>query len=167
MAPTKRGAAPEDAPRKKQKHFDASDAPKRQHPANLKAVRDSSNRTPSNQEKKVSTRPSVLQTEERAFPRGGASVLTPLEHKQIQIQATRDVLFEQNGGSKPGPASDEEENAEQDTAITRPASKKRKRNKFDKQEDTQQDAPGVKIEGLSYKVRMLLLFSAYGEAYNL
>src|ERR1700712_1393200 len=33
--------------------------------------------------------------EEAAFPRGGASLLTPLEHKQIQIEATRDVLFEQ------------------------------------------------------------------------
>ena len=40
---------------------------------------------------------SILDDEERAFPRGGASVLTPLEHRQIQIQATRDVLFEEKG----------------------------------------------------------------------
>ena len=38
---------------------------------------------------------SILRDEERAFPRGGASALTPLEYKQIQIQATRDVLFEE------------------------------------------------------------------------
>ncbi|KAL9033237.1 MAG: hypothetical protein Q9214_007609 [Letrouitia sp. 1 TL-2023] len=37
----------------------------------------------------------VLKPEELAFPRGGASVLTPLEHKRIQIQAKNDVLFEQ------------------------------------------------------------------------
>ena len=38
--------------------------------------------------------------EEAPFPRGGASVLTPLEHKQIKIQAKQDVLFEQNTGKK-------------------------------------------------------------------
>ena len=37
----------------------------------------------------------ILDDEERAFPRGGGSVLTPLEQRQIQIQATRDVLFEE------------------------------------------------------------------------
>jgi len=44
---------------------------------------------------------SILQQEEKAFPRGGGSVLTPLEHKQIQIQATRDVLFEESGQKRP------------------------------------------------------------------
>ena len=43
---------------------------------------------------------SKLKEEEQAFPRGGASVLTPLEHKQINIDATRDVLFEQEAASK-------------------------------------------------------------------
>ena len=38
--------------------------------------------------------------EEPAFPRGGANVLTPLEQKQIHIQAKQDVLFEQNTGKK-------------------------------------------------------------------
>ena len=37
---------------------------------------------------------SVIDGEERDFPRGGADVLTPLEKKQLQVQATRDVLFE-------------------------------------------------------------------------
>ena len=40
---------------------------------------------------------SILKDEGRAFPRGGANALTPLEYKQIQIQATKDVLFEENG----------------------------------------------------------------------
>lgn len=40
---------------------------------------------------------SILRDEERAFPRGGTNALTPLEYKQIQIQATKDVLFEERG----------------------------------------------------------------------
>lgn len=36
---------------------------------------------------------SVLQAEESAFPRGGGSVLTPLEVKQVANDATKDVLF--------------------------------------------------------------------------
>lgn len=38
---------------------------------------------------------SVLSSSEVAFPRGGASLLSPLEVKTIQNQATEDVLFEQ------------------------------------------------------------------------
>lgn len=37
---------------------------------------------------------SVLSSSEVAFPRGGSSVLTPLEVKEISNEATRDVLFE-------------------------------------------------------------------------
>ncbi|ROT38446.1 rRNA biogenesis protein RRP5 [Sodiomyces alkalinus F11] len=37
---------------------------------------------------------SLLKDEEPLFPRGGASVLTPLEHKQIQMQAKADALAE-------------------------------------------------------------------------
>jgi rRNA biogenesis protein RRP5 len=44
---------------------------------------------------------SVLLQEERSFPRGGASVLTPIEQKQIEARAERDVLFEQQTGQKP------------------------------------------------------------------
>ncbi|KAK6088407.1 S1 RNA binding domain-containing protein [Seiridium cupressi] len=43
---------------------------------------------------------SRLKEEEPLFPRGGGSVLSPLEHKQIQIQAKQDVLFEQESGKK-------------------------------------------------------------------
>src|SRR3569833_1298645 len=42
-----------------------------------------------------------LKDEEPLFPRGGGSVLSPLEQKQIQIQAKRDVLFEDE--HEPGP----------------------------------------------------------------
>ncbi|KAF3010122.1 rRNA bioproteinsis protein rrp5 [Neopestalotiopsis sp. 37M] len=53
-------------------------------------------------ESKPATAPLVsrLKDEEPLFPRGGGSVLSPLEHKQIQIQAKNDVLFEQASGKK-------------------------------------------------------------------
>jgi len=35
--------------------------------------------------------------EEASFPRGGSSILTPLEFKQISNDATKDVLFETGG----------------------------------------------------------------------
>ncbi|KAI0526659.1 hypothetical protein F5B22DRAFT_641799 [Xylaria bambusicola] len=41
---------------------------------------------------------SRLKEEEPLFPRGGGSVLSPLEHRQISIQAKQDVLFEQESG---------------------------------------------------------------------
>lgn len=44
---------------------------------------------------------SVLKSSEISFPRGGASVLTPLEVKEVANEAARDVLFEASGKSKP------------------------------------------------------------------
>jgi rRNA biogenesis protein RRP5 len=87
--------------------------------------------------------------EEAAFPRGGASILTPLEHKQIQIDATRDVLFEQKAAK-----GKTQELEEVDITLEQGNSKKRKPKAKGKKtaikeaeiEDT------VKIEGLSYKV---------------
>jgi len=84
------------------------------------------------------------------FPRGGASVLTPLEHKQIQIEATRDVLFEQAGAkakksSKPDVEGDEE--------TSRPKKKSKSKGKNKKEvEAAEPEEEVVKIEGLSYKV---------------
>ncbi|CAN8097612.1 unnamed protein product [Discula destructiva] len=77
--------------------------------------------------------------EEEAFPRGGGSVLTPLEHKQITIEAKRDALFEEESGSKPSKKDDKD-------------SKKRKRKSKEKdvaKPDRDEDA--VRIEGLNYK----------------
>jgi len=89
--------------------------------------------------------------EEAAFPRGGASVLTPLEHKQIHIEATRDVLFEQQSTFRKQEIRDEKS---VDPMVSSKTTKKRK-SKFKGQEMTQkQDSEdeSVKIEGLSYKV---------------
>lgn len=92
---------------------------------------------------------SKIKEEETAFPRGGASVLTPLEHKQIHADATRDVLFEQQ--TAPGPKSDGA--AEESTA---PAAKKRKpKSKGKKNEPAEEEDDHVRIEGLSYKVSPL------------
>ncbi|EFX02430.1 rRNA biogenesis protein [Grosmannia clavigera kw1407] len=42
---------------------------------------------------------SILKEEEPLFPRGGGGVLTPLEYKQIQVQAKSDALFETSNGT--------------------------------------------------------------------
>lgn len=113
---------------------------------------------------------SVLRDDEPSFPRGGASVLTPLERKQIQIQANRDVLFEQkeSGNKKPAqktPSNEfaeesdndvEMEDEESTTTTKKPRKKKSKSKKTaDKGTDEKQD---VRIEGLSFKVRTRQVF---------
>ncbi|KAI0840658.1 nucleic acid-binding protein [Hypoxylon sp. FL0890] len=81
---------------------------------------------------------SRLKEEEPLFPRGGGSVLTPLEHKQISIQAKQDVLFEQESGQGKKP----------ERASKRRRSKSSKEGKTGK---TQQGEEGAKIESLNYK----------------
>lgn len=86
----------------------------------------------------------VKKDEEAVFPRGGGSVLTPLEHKQIAIEAKRDALFEEESGSKSSKKEDKD-------------SKKRKRKSKDKDAaKPARDEDAVKIEGLNYKVRRVL-----------
>ena len=100
---------------------------------------------------------SILKDEEPAFPRGGASVLTPLEHKQIQIRAKQDVLFEQSTGKKArNYDSEDEENEDGEHFEEGPGKPKTKRKlttsgKKNQASNTTQET-GVKIEGLSYKV---------------
>lgn len=111
------------------------------------------------------TKPSVSVTssilkEEAPFPRGGASVLTPLEHKQIKIQAKEDVLFEHNTGKKaPRHAFDDEDTDELSEAeiegAVEPKPKKGKTSKRQKKDGasiTQEKT--LRIESLSYKVRV-------------
>lgn len=98
---------------------------------------------------------SVLKNEEPAFPRGGASILTPLEHKQIHIQAKGDVLFEQSTGKKSARNEFEgEENEEDLPAHSDSAPLKAKRKKGSKKGKLVEvtEEVGVRIEGLSYKV---------------
>lgn len=86
----------------------------------------------------------TIQGDEPLFPRGGGSVLTPLEHKQITIQAKQDALFEEESG-KPSKKTEKSE-------------KKKKRKSSKKEEKSSgtsaRDEDAVKIEGLNYKVRI-------------
>ncbi|KAI0844161.1 nucleic acid-binding protein [Daldinia vernicosa] len=82
---------------------------------------------------------SRLKEDEPIFPRGGGSVLTPLEHKQISIQAKQDVLFEQASGQSTNKPD-------------RISKKKRvKLSKDGKSGKSQQDEESTKVESLNYK----------------
>lgn len=116
-----------------------------------------SNRPEKKQKPSSTARVSVLKEEEPAFPRGGASILTPLEHKQIQIQAKNDVLFEQNTGNKAArnEFEDEENHEEMPDQLSAPSTKTNRRLKSkDKKsgKDGLVEEVALRIEGLSYKV---------------
>lgn len=91
---------------------------------------------------------SKTREDDTPFPRGGASLLTPLEHKQIQLEATRDVLFEQQG------AKSKSSHADGDDVPAERTGKKLKSKKKGKKEaeSNEPDEDAIKIEGLSYKV---------------
>ncbi|KAL8999375.1 MAG: hypothetical protein Q9169_001801 [Polycauliona sp. 2 TL-2023] len=95
--------------------------------------------------------------EEPSFPRGGASVLTPLEQKQIQIQAKNDVLFEQETGKKaPKHEFVDEENepdnfSDHDRPLAKASKKLKPRPKPSSAKPESKGEKGVRIEGLSYK----------------
>ncbi|KAJ5980771.1 hypothetical protein N7481_008069 [Penicillium waksmanii] len=103
---------------------------------------------------------SVLRDDEPSFPRGGGSVLTPLERKQIQIQAHKDVLFEQKGPKKPTREfddndDDEEEDVDMEDADAATSKKSRKKKtkgkKSGDKEKKSEEKDGVRIEPLTYK----------------
>ena len=108
---------------------------------------------------------SVLRDDEPSFPRGGGSVLTQLERKQIQIQANKDVLFEQKGQKKSTREFDDDDDDENDLEMddvdtTTPAKKSRKK-KTKGRKSTDKDSSdkqGVRIEPLSFKVWSLEIF---------
>lgn len=84
-----------------------------------------------------------LKEEEPLFPRGGGSVLTPLEQKQIQIQAKKDVLFEEASGKK-GDKGDKGDKGSK--------RKKRKSRVDEAAEKPIRDEDAVKVESLNFKV---------------
>lgn len=89
----------------------------------------------------VPAKRSVMQAEETAFPRGGGSVLTPLEIKQAANEATRDVLF---AASSAGKKEDG------------PKTKKHKAGKFSKSKKSA-GGSGAKAGEESNKTRILSL----------
>jgi rRNA biogenesis protein RRP5 len=84
---------------------------------------------------------SLLQADAPLFPRGGASVLTPLEQKEIQVQAKKDALFEEQSAAAGGAKGDK--------------SGKKKKRKSEVDAESAFDPDAVKAEGLNYKVRGL------------
>lgn len=82
---------------------------------------------------------SLLSSSEVAFPRGGASVLTPLEVKTISNQATEDVLFELANAATKRAA----------TGSSHP-SKKRKKQKKKGGEDEKKEK-SIVVEHFSFK----------------
>lgn len=102
----------------------------------------------------------VVPKEEPAFQRGGASILTPLEQKQIQVQATRDALFEQSTGQKARNTEFGDDENEQDEIAepTAALAKTKRRNPKRPERNGSMPGPedsGIRIEALSYKVRYL------------
>ena len=98
----------------------------------------------------------IVPASEKLFPRGGGGGLTPLERKQIQVQATQDVLFEQETGKKVTHDEYGVEDGGAAAAINVDGFKKRKKKSKHRLKDNAVDQHGpelkVRIEGLSYKV---------------
>lgn len=91
----------------------------------------------------------VSRNEEAAFPRGGASVLTPLEYRQIANDAAKDVakdLFESEDVKRKDRGVDGVK-----VAKRKPKEVKRGKEIFSGEERKAEDT-GPKVEGLSYKV---------------
>ncbi|KAI1484272.1 nucleic acid-binding protein [Daldinia eschscholtzii] len=82
---------------------------------------------------------SRLKEDEPLFPRGGGSVLTPLEHKQISIQAKQDVLFEHASG----------QNTNKPDRVSK--KKRVKSSKDGKSGNSHQEEESTKVESLNYK----------------
>lgn len=106
----------------------------------------------------IPTSQSLVLKDEETFPRGGASVLTSLEHKQIRIQATQDALFEQTTGNKSARNDfgdeDNEDDVQNETAevLAKTSRKHLSKKKSVHLIGTSKDSD-IRIEGLSFKVR--------------
>jgi rRNA biogenesis protein RRP5 len=143
MAPVKRKATTEDRPSKKSKPTSNKDTA-----ANDQAALKSAKPEKASKLAEDAKRPalkSILQQEDRAFPRGGGSVLTPLEHKQIRAEAERDVLLEQENGQLEA----EDDLFDQKKEIS--AKRKRKSEQKSGKGKEKGEPSGHHIQSLSYK----------------
>ncbi|KAI0104140.1 nucleic acid-binding protein [Nemania sp. FL0031] len=134
MSSLKRKDAPGGAP--------ATKSPKRSksEKSQSKPHASASQSTKTSQQKPASTAGVTrLKEEEPLFPRGGGSVLSPLEHRQISIQAKQDVLFEQQSGQGAKKA---------DKSLKR---KKSKTSKNKSSDSTRPTEDNVRIESLNYQ----------------
>lgn len=147
MGATKRKADQAGTPSKKDKNA-SSDRHAKRRKSDVTA------QTSPDKSKPASAPPkSIFKDEETSFPRGGASVLTPLEHKQIQIKANQDVLFEQTGMKRSSGGDDgfSDMGSDDGEKPTAKASKKRPAKKGKKTHEDGEKEQVIKVEGLSYK----------------
>lgn len=125
-------------------------------PMKRKVIGTAENARPSKKPRAAASATSIPK-EEPAFPRGGASVLTPLEHKQIQIQAKQDVLFEQTTGQKAPKKDFEDDGEDEENLTTEKVNGNAKTKGQSKSRKKKAKASGlplekkIRIEGLSYK----------------
>ena len=83
---------------------------------------------------------SLLKDEEPMFPRGGGSVLTPLEQKKIHLEAKADAMRDEEFGTSKKSTKTKER-------------KSKATSKRDKTAGSKPDEDIVKVESLSFKVR--------------
>lgn len=145
MAPVKRKAVADERPPKKVKSGDSEKNVIKKGLA--KAGKHDKVKDEAGERKPVAK--SVLSQEERSFPRGGASVLTPIEQKSIEARAERDVLFEQQTGQKPVRAEDDDFFDDDEEAAA--AEKSSKKKKAKQSGSPKIPGSGIKIHSLSYK----------------
>lgn len=144
MISIKRKGAPSTNPSERDAKHNSESRPSKKVRSDKTAKRD--NKKSAKDTEKTATSAQAITTvkgDEPLFPRGGGSVLTPLEHKQITIQAKQDALFEEESG-KPSKKTEKSEKK-----------KKRKSSKVEDKASGAKDEDAVKIEGLNYKVRAL------------
>lgn len=152
MGAVKRKADASSAPAKKEKGVSGDRSAKRPRKSDGAAAAASPAKSKPEKTERAAPKASVFKDEETSFPRGGASVLTPLEHKQIQIKANQDVLFEQTGTKRSGGGDDEfgDMGSEDESKATKAAKKRpAKKGKKSKGDEDKEDV--VKAEGLNYK----------------
>lgn len=150
MGAIKRKADQGSTPAKKEKSAPQDRSAKRQRKSDA-----AENPPPAKAKPEISTHKSIFKDEEKSFPRGGASALTPLEHKQIQIKANQDVLFEQAGvkkrGGHDGLSDEESDMGDEDDAPKTSKKRKSKKSKADSGEEAH--VQKIKAEGVTFKVR--------------
>ncbi|TKA76463.1 hypothetical protein B0A55_06103 [Friedmanniomyces simplex] len=157
MAATKRKAVTDERPTKKVKSTKSDPEakeekrtvkPSKSHPKYFEKKGEKS----AGKDEQKTVAKSILQQEDRAFPRGGGSVLTPIEQKQIKVQAERDVLFEQETGQKAPAHEDEDGDLFDEDTVAAPAKKKQQKpRRDDGGGHAKITGSGIKIQGMSYK----------------
>ena len=93
--------------------------------------------------------------EETSFSRGGGSILTPLEYKEATNQALKDVLFETGAGgtASKGAGWDDVIAGEEKSNKAKRRKAEHQKKKEKKGTSESKEAPGPKVEGLSFKVQ--------------